>query len=125
MKESAEKELDKALKTARQQNQDILKWLTTDDFIDLDNERLTDEDIKNRAANATSFYKSYGEKHLKRTLAEQLIFISKYVETPLNIIWVRGIIEGINIQKRWFEEQERIHKAPGQDKEAPIEVMSD
>ena len=90
-------------------NAEQLKTLTQD-IIRLEEEMLTNAELKGRADSAASFYKTYFEKVLNLLMYEQL----KFMGTKAPEDWwmfCRGTMNGLDLIIEWFERAEAISKA--------------
>jgi len=108
------------LKEALNNNKEILKWLTASDMLQLYKEKLSKEEIQALATTSAGFYNAHFERIIKRMIAEQLIFMSKHVESDGQLLWERGVIQGIDIVKKWFDTQVSISQTPLQDNQSSI-----
>lgn len=102
-------------KTAQQLNEKQLMSIDLKDIFEIEKKRLSDGELKERAANAYGFYKSYFEDVIKLLIQEQLEFIGEKA-MPDNLLFIRGTLNGLYIIQDWFKEQDRIAKSPLQDK---------
>jgi len=91
-------------------------------LIELDEARLTDEELRNRAGDIEIFY----ETHFKTVLAlkelEWLrsLGVKDWTKVPIeHAIWHQGAIFFLNEMKSWFEHQVKISKSRFQKEEEP------
>ena len=100
--------MEKELKAAKKANEEILTWLKAKDFLLFDKNRLSEVEILERAGTYQIFWRTYLEKDLARITWAQTQMMAQSVETNEQLLFLRGIIEGINIVKRYFEEQNNL-----------------
>ena len=75
---------------------------------------LTEEEVKQRAAEATAFYKLYFEDSLKLFIQEQLEFIATEANTLEGLAYNRGTINGFFLIRDWF--QRKVNSVGGNSK---------
>lgn len=100
--------MEKTLKKARQENEEILQWLKAKDFINKDKERLDEVQLLEKAGTYQIFWRTYFEKDLSRIVDQQLRYMADTVETEEQLLWMRGVIAGMDIVKKYFEEQNNL-----------------
>ena len=101
---------------AQKLNKKQLVSIDLKDIFEIEEKRLNDGELKERAGNAYGFYKSYFEDVIKLLIQEQLEFLGKTAETQEQLLFARGTINGLYIIQDWFNEQSNIAKSPLQDK---------
>lgn len=100
--------MEKELKQAKKENKEILEWLKAIDLISADKERMDEVAIIERAGTYQIFWKTYFSKDLARILDSQKQYMAENVETEGQILWLRGVIAGLDIVKRYFEDQNNL-----------------
>jgi len=76
---------------------------------------LSEEEVKQRAAEATAFYKLYFEDSLKLFIQKQLEFIAGEVETTEGLAYSRGTINGFFLIQDWFKRKVNFVRDAGDD----------
>lgn len=99
------------LKAARELNLQILGQLDPKELNALADEHLSDEQIRNRAADAEIFYTKHFEGYLKRILLLQLKNMGELAETPGQVLFYRGELALIDLIDTWFKEQFQISRS--------------
>jgi len=79
----------------------------------LKNVVLSEAEVKQRAAEATAFYKLYFEDSLKLFIQKQLEFIPEGVDTLEQLAFSRGSINSFCLIRDWFEAKVNLIKAGG------------
>jgi hypothetical protein len=100
--------MEKTLKKAKQENEEILLWLKAKDFVNKDKEKLDEAQLLERAGTYQIFWRTYLEKDLARITDQQLRFMADTVETEEQLLWLRGVIAGLDLVKKYFEEQNNL-----------------
>jgi hypothetical protein len=101
-------EKNEKLKKARQENEEILSWLKAKDFINKEKEKVDEVQLLEKAGTYQIFWRTYFEKDLAKILDAQKQYMAENVETAEQLLWLRGVIAGIDIVKRYFEEQNNL-----------------
>jgi len=73
------------------------------------------DDIEERANVSANFYKTYFESDLKRMMLEELLRKDTFEET--NLEFHKGVLSGLDIIKKYFEEKQNISLSDEKDEE--------
>jgi hypothetical protein len=103
--------IEKELKQAKKANEELLKWASVQEILTQEAKRMSEEDLQARAASAEIFWRVYFEKELKALTAQQLDYMGKNIENDRQILWIRGVLAGLDIVKVWFEAQLNVSMA--------------
>lgn len=108
-------------KASRDETKRILAHLSPEELLELEKEKLTDEERAARASDAELFYKSYFEKVLKLFTFNELTNMGKLAETTEQVLFYRGILYGFQTISDWFEDQVKISMSRFDKPEKPSE----
>ena len=95
----------KELAKAKQLNKDLLVWADVKTLLLEKNRSLTEEELVSKVGSYEIFWKIYYEKDLKWLVAEQLDFMGKNVEGDSQLMFMRGILQGIELVRQMHEAQ--------------------
>lgn len=112
------------LEKAKQLNKEQLKYITAQEIIKLESEKLNDQEIKSKAEQADTFYKNNFEKTLKLMIFKQILEkLGGDAVSELDIAFARGFLAGLGEIDSWFKEQSGIvHPEPDEEEESVPEV---
>lgn len=96
---------DEVLKTVLELNKKLLEGISIEELLEVDQERLTDEEYKNRAGDAELFYRSHFKKVLLSLILQELKYLGETAENEQMLLFARGNINAYNKIKNWFEQQ--------------------
>lgn len=96
---------EEILKSALELNKEILKGISVEELLEIDQTTLTDEEYKNRAADADLFYRHHFKKVLLSLILEELKYLGEVAENDQMILFARGGINELGKIKQWFEQQ--------------------
>ena len=104
--------MDEELKAAKQVNE-ALKILGDDSLslIELDEKRLTVEELQNRAIDIEMFYNRYMRDVLALKELEWLRSLGTNAENASQLVWHRGAIHCLQEMRNWFEEQVKLSQS--------------
>lgn len=92
----------KELEEAKKHNGNLLRWLESQDLKD---RQETEEEARERAGTYEIFWRVHFEKDLAIIVQQQLQFMGQNVETEAQLLWLRGVLAGLDIVKKKFEEK--------------------
>ena len=102
----------------KQANKNIVKWLNPFEIIELEDEKLDDNEQKLRANATEAYYKGYFEKKLKLVTLQILREMGE--KAGPDTIWsYRGALYFADLIKTWFDEQVMVAKSYRQPKDKP------
>ncbi len=102
----------------KQSNKNIVKWLDPFELIDLEDEKLDDNEQKLRANATEAYYKGYFEKRLKLITLQILREMGE--KAGPDTIWsYRGALYFADLMKVWFEDKVEVAKSYRQLKDKP------
>ena len=91
---------EKELKAATESIQEILKMVTPE-IVELEEERLSDDELKNRANDIEVFYRMYFKKALALLVYKQLNN-SANTDTVGTVMFWKGAMFGLQEVEDWF-----------------------
>lgn len=118
--------MEQELKSATELNKEVLGDIGKS-IIEIEKEILSEEEIKNRAGDVETFYRTHFKKLIALKEYEWLRSLGTNAETPAQIIWHRGALHALKEIKDWFEDQVRLSQSrfdKKEDKPEPGEIFS-
>jgi hypothetical protein len=97
--------MEKNLKQARKINEDLLDWVKIKSLLNEKDKASTEEEQQAKANSYEIFWRVYFEKDLKWMISQQLEFMGKNIENNEQLLWIRGIMAGLDLVKQQFESQ--------------------
>jgi len=98
-----------------------LASIDMDDIYELEKEKLDEAELFERAGSSESFYRSHFEKVLKLFIWAQLIEIGTKAQNQDQLMFNRGIINGLILIQNWFSDQINISHSKFRPAEEPPE----
>ena len=91
---------NKELKAATESIQEVLKMVTSD-IVELEKEKLSDDELKNRAGDVETFYRTHFKRVLALLVYKQLKN-SANADTPGSVMFWKGALFGLQEVEDWF-----------------------
>ena len=96
------------LKKSAIANKESLSTVSIERLLDVDAERLSEDELMARAGACDVFYEQHFEKVLDLFLLEELKYIGEEAQNEFMLLFARGHIEMINKIKNWFIQQKSL-----------------
>jgi hypothetical protein len=98
-----------------------LASIDMNDIYELEKDKLDEAELMERAGASDSFYRSHFEKVLKLFIWAQLIKIGTEAQNQDQLMFNRGIINGLVLLQNWFSDQISISHSKFRTVEEPPE----